>query len=139
AACGADGLLIADVADLNAPKVLALTPTGFACYDVTPPVAGSYSVVALGAGGIAPADVSDPKAPLLGIENYLTSTPPLGGDWDLAALRTNLNTAANSRGLIKGDALFVDALNGAKAASPGLDLGAFEGIIVVIQGLPGRG
>jgi len=139
AACGSDGILIADVSDPANPKRLALTPTGSSCYDVTPPILANYSVVALGASGIAAGDFSDPKSPLLGFENFLTSTPPLGGDWDLAALRTNLNNAADSRGKQKGDLLLLHALQGAKASNPGLNFNAFEGFVIVIQGLPGRG
>jgi hypothetical protein len=139
AACGSDGILIADISDPTNPKRLALTPTGSSSYDFTPPVAGSYSVVALGGSGVAPADLSDPKHPRLGNENYLTSTPPLGGDWDLGALRANLNNAANSTGKLKGDALFVHALLGAKTADPGLDFNNFDGFVVVIHGFPGRG
>jgi hypothetical protein len=139
AACGSDGMLIADVSDPANPKQLSLSPTGSACYDITPPVLASYSVVALGASGIAAGDFSNSKSPLLGFENFVTSTPPLGGDWDLSALRTNLNNAANSRGKQKGDLLLVHALQGAKSKNPALNFDAFEGFVVVIQGSPGRG
>jgi hypothetical protein len=139
AACGSDGILIADISDPTAPKRLALSPTGSACYDITPPIADNFCVMALGGSGIADVGITDPKSPNIGLENYLTSTPPLGGDWDLSALRTNLNNAADSRGKIKGDALFVHALLGAQTANPGLNLNSFEGFVVVIHGLPGRG
>ena len=139
AACGADGLLIADVSNPTAPKKLSLTPTGRACYDVTPPFLGSAAVVSVGASGVVAADFSDPAHPALGIPNQLSSTPPLGGDYDLAALRATLINAGNSHGTTKGFRLHVDALLGAKAAMPGLNLDAFDGFIIVIQGMPGRG
>jgi hypothetical protein len=139
AACGSDGILIADISDVTNPKKLALSPTGNACYDITPPIAANFCVMALGGDGLADVDIANPMTPNMGLENFLTATPPLGGDWDLTALRTNLDNAANSRGKIKGDALFVHALMGAQSANPGLNLNAFEGFVVIIHGFPGRG
>jgi CARDB protein len=51
--------------------------------------------------------------------------------------RTSIN--ADSRGKSKGYLLHVDALLGAKAVNPGLNLDAFEGFVIVINGMPGRG
>ena len=73
-----------------------------------------FGIASLGASGVAPLDMSDPGKPLLGFRNELTSTPPLGGDTSLQALRDNITNAVNSRGLVKGDSLKVQALLGAK-------------------------
>ena len=137
AAGGPDGILVVDVADPANPVKVALTPTGSACYDFAP--GPGFAVAALGASGVAPVDLADPKKPLLGFTNFLTSTPPLGGDYDLSILRTNLKNAINSSGSMKGQALMVHALQRVKAVNPGLDLNQFEGYIVVLQGSPGRG
>ena len=130
---------VVDISDVIDPKKLALSPTGSACYDITPPIADNFCVMALGGDGLADVAVTNPATPNMGLENFLTTTPPLGGDWDLTALRTNLDNAANSRGKIKGEALFVHALTGAQKANSGLNLNAFEGFAVVIHGFPGRG
>lgn len=136
-ACGSDGLMIVDVAAPAVPVRLATKPTGGSCYDVAGTL--TSAVLSLGGNGVAPGDASDPKHPLLGIENFLTATPPLGGDPDLAALRINLTNAINSQGLMKGFALIVHGLLEAKAVNPGIDFDAFEGFVVVIQGSLGRG
>jgi hypothetical protein len=137
AAAGADGVLVVDVANPSSPTLVKLWPTGNACYDVA--IGPGFGVAALGASGVAPVSLADPRQPLLGIQNYLTSTPPLGGDPNLGTLRTNLKNAANSRGKSKGSALMVHALLEAMRVTPGLDPNAFEGFVVVLQGAPGRG
>jgi hypothetical protein len=91
AAAGADGMLIVDVSNPSKPTRLSLTATGRACYDITPPLVASAAVLSLGGSGVVAADFSDLAHPLIGLPKQLSSTPPLGGDYDLAALRTNLN------------------------------------------------
>ena len=136
-ACGAQGLMVVDVSDPSKPVQVALVPTGSSCYDVA--VSSGLAVVAFGASAVGPCDMSNPKVPSLGFLNYVTSTPPLGGDYDLAALQTNLKNADDSNGKLKDHGLYRDGLLGAKAALPALNLNDFEGFIIVIRGFPGRG
>ena len=125
------------MADPSNPVKVGLVATGSACYDLAP--APGFAVAALGASAVAPADLTDPKKLLLGWKNYLTSTPPLGGDYDLSIWRTNLKNAINNSGLLKGHLLMVHALLGAKAVNAAINFNDFEGFIVVLQGSPGRG
>jgi hypothetical protein len=137
AAAGSDGILVVDVGNPASPVKTALVPTGAACYDFAP--GPGFAVAALGASAVAPVDLADPKKPLLGVSNFLTCTPPLGGDYDLSILRSNLKNAINSSGLLKGEVLMVHALQGAKSLNPGIVFNDFEGFIVILQGSPGRG
>jgi LVIVD repeat len=139
AACGKDGILVADISDPSNPKRKGLSPVGPSCYDVTGPVIGNSSFVSLGVNGMTLVDLTDPRNMVFGTINYLRPTPPLGADFDLDVLRTNMDNAADSRGKIKEELLYVHALLKAKQVDGTLDFETFEGIVVVIQGSPGRG
>jgi len=102
-------------------------------------VVGTQAVIAVGASGLRPGDFTDPAHPSFGFENFLMSTPPLGGDYSLTDLRTNLSNAADSKGKLKGDALYVHALLGARVVDPSINFSNFDGFVVVIEGSPGRG
>jgi hypothetical protein len=106
--------LVADIPDLSSPRQKGLSPAGPSCYDVTGPVAGNSSFVSLGVNGVMLVDLTDPTHMVFGTIQCLRAAPPLGTYFDLDALRTDLDNAADSKGLTKGDLLFVHALLQAK-------------------------
>ena len=124
------GLIVLDVANLDAPAKLGQKVTKKPAYNLD--VSGPEAIVSVGDVVLVSIDVTDPAAPKINGTEMAS-----GAEVPLDDLRNGLTVASDSQNLVKNSGrLFIDALNayfaatGANAGS----LAAFEGIILIVNG-----
>jgi hypothetical protein len=139
AACGPDGLLVLDVSDPSNVVEKATVSNGSDCLHATSlfDVGGTPKCMAsFGALGLAAASLG--AAPSLGAVGQLPHQGARPAEPDIVALRTAMDIAIDSHGMLKDkNLLIVEALEAANRVDS-LDRD-FEGVIVVIRDGPGRG
>ncbi|KAH7157945.1 hypothetical protein B0J13DRAFT_543148, partial [Dactylonectria estremocensis] len=140
AACGADGVVFFDLADLSDPHEYGRAMDGRVWYHASRPLEGGSLKRCMASAGeteFAIIDLGGP--PVIGPIVQLRPRPGTGAPHNVTKLQDTVAVAIDSRNKNKNYNFIVEAINAAQDPSGANDPAKFEGIITVIWGGFGRG